>query len=304
MGSRQRGQNQPLLLPGSCALAWLIIGLRLAPRALPITFCKNDPNLRIADRQPHYRAVALLPASSRFLVMASRMRSAGFCSRHSRPGLVAGAVLAGTAALGSLIASSPAMAAIQSVRFDGFRASDGDILNFVIHYDDSALVTSSVASLCGPDPSASPAPGCYVQNTSNGYISGVVSPPFTGYQIVDVTGTYYDKIEDKTFNVLGLYAAGSFEGGIPPAIPHYASDNLFAVNVVNGALSGGGIVVSTDNPAYQYHLFTDPVTGDYAGCGSGTCKKVTRMVPGPLPLVGAAAAFGLSRRLRRRMQVG
>ena len=33
MGSSQRGQNQPLLVPGSCALAWLIIGLRLAARA-------------------------------------------------------------------------------------------------------------------------------------------------------------------------------------------------------------------------------------------------------------------------------
>jgi hypothetical protein len=27
-------------------------------------------------------------------------------------------------------------------------------------------------------------------------------------------------------------------------------------------------------------------------------------VPGPLPVVGAAAAFGMSRRLRRRIQLG
>ena len=67
-------------------------------------------------------------------------------------------------------------------------------------------------------------------------------------------------------------------------------------------LSGGGIVLATDNPAYQVHLFLDPATGNCGGCGSGTCKQVQR-VPGPLPVVGALAAFGFSRKVRRRGQL-
>jgi len=101
---------------------------------------------------------------------------------------------------------------------------------------------------------------------------------------------------------LGLYAAGSFEGGVEKAIDHYVSDNLFNPNAYGAALSSGGIVVSTDNPRYQYHLFIDKATGDYAGCGSGTCRAVTRDVPGPIPLLGAFAAFGYSRKLRKRLQ--
>ncbi len=217
-------------------------------------------------------------------------------------------------ALGILGSSPQASAAIQKARFDAFRPEDGDVLNFVIHYDDSTLTSSAVGSLCGPDPSAPnlPAPppinlsspvGCYVQNTSNGYLSGPVSPAFQGYQIVDISGTYYDKIEDETFNVRGFYSGASFEGGVAPTIPHYASDNLFDPNSLLNAISSGGFVVATDNPDYQYQLFLDKATGEYAGCGSGPCRRVIRTVPGPLPVLGALAAFGFSRKVRRRSQL-
>jgi hypothetical protein len=35
---------------------------------------------------------------------------------------------------------------------------------------------------------------------------------------------------------------------------------------------------------------------------SGSEKIILRLVPGPLPLLGAAAAFGYSRKLRNRIQ--
>ena len=85
-------------------------------------------------------------------------------------------------------------------------------------------------------------------------------------------------------------------------MPHYGSDNLFDPVSMDRNLSGGGIVLATDNPAYQIHLFLDPVTGNCGGCGSGTCEQVQR-VPGPLPVVGALAAFGFSRKVRRLGQL-
>lgn len=235
-----------------------------------------------------------------------------------RRGLLGGArpsalFVGASVALGILGSSPQASAAIQKARFDGFRPDDGDVLNFVIHYDDSALITSAVGPLCGPDPTAPTLPplpinlsspvGCYVQNTSNGYLSGPVSPGFQGYKIVDITGTYYDKIENETFNVRGFYSGASFEGGVDPTIPHYASDNLFDPNSLLNAISSGGLVVATDNSDYQYQLFLDKATGEYAGCGSGPCRRVIRMVPGPLPVLGAFAAFGFSRKVRRRSQL-
>lgn len=233
----------------------------------------------------------------------------GFCRGRravARPSVL---LVSASLAIGVLGASSQALAAIQTQKFNAVRPKDGDLLNFEIHYDDSADFTSSVGALCGPDPSPPlpvpnppPSSGCYVQNTSNGYLPGPVSPSFTGYKIVNVTGTYYDKVDDETFNVTGLFSEGSFEGGVGLAIPHYASDNLFDPVSMDQKLSGGGIVLATDNPAYQYHLFLDPVTRGYAGCGSGTCKQVQR-VPGPLPVVGALAAFGFSRKVRRRSQL-
>lgn len=236
--------------------------------------------------------------------MAKTIASGTFC-RRLRVGILQSVFFVGTSiGLGFFAASPPASAAIQTSRFDAFRPEDGDVLNFVIHYDDSSLIASSVTSLCGSDPTAQPAPGCYVQNTANGYLPGPVSPLFQGYQIVNVTGTYYDKVEDETFTVLGLYQEESFEGGIMPTIPHYASDNLFDPAALFSAISSGGFVVETDNLAYQYHLFINKETGEYAGCGSGPCRKVVRMVPGPLPLVGAMAAFGFGRKMRRRVASG
>jgi hypothetical protein len=86
----------------------------------------------------------------------------------------------------------------------------------------------------------------------------------------------------------------------PPAIPL----------VPGKGLSQGGFVILTDDPKHQYQLFSNPgitdITkkGELAGCGSGTCLKVTpRPAPAPLPILGAAAAFGASRKLRRRMKV-
>lgn len=245
-----------------------------------------------------------------FVAKNARFGNARF-GNSAAPRCSPGALLSrwalGGCLLGAVVLASPqAFAAIKTVAFNAVRPDDGDLLNFRIAYDDAALIPSAVGALCGPDPTPTPgttpppSSGCYVQNTSNGYLPGPVAPSFQGYEIVKVTGTYYDKVENKTFNVTGLYSPSSFEGGVGSPIPHYASDNLFdPALAASNAISAGGLVVATDNPAYQYHLFWDAAGNDYAGCGSGTCKRVQR-VPGPLPVAGALAAFGFSRKLRRR----
>lgn len=141
--------------------------------------------------------------------------------------------------------------------------------------------------------------------------------PFTGNPITNITGSITEP--DGTIrNVLGIANVGSFEGGVlkPDAalIQHYISDNLidpkflFAGQhdslLAGKGLSQGGFVILTDDPEHQYQLFSNPgitgTMGELAGCGSGTCLKVTpRSAPAPLPILGAAAAFGSLRKLRK-----
>lgn len=76
--------------------------------------------------------------------------------------------------------------------------------------------------------------------------------------------------------------------------------------------SGGYVTTGTSATATTFYGFISP----YADFSSATITSTrfpaagtvivgrVRAVPGPLPLLGAGAAFGLSRRLRRRRAVG
>jgi hypothetical protein len=138
--------------------------------------------------------------------------------------------------------------------------------------------------------------------------------PFTGNLITSLSGRIIEP-DGTVRNVLGLAKIGSFEGGVPSLIEHYISDNLINPEflfagvddslVAGKGLSQGGFVILTDDQDHQYQLFSNPgitditTKGDLAGCGSGTCLKVTpRQAPAPLPILGAAAAFGSLRKLR------
>jgi len=50
--------------------------------------------------------------------------------------------------------------------------------------------------------------------------------------------------------------------------------------------------------------FTYLVPGDYAGCPGSCVSARVNPVPGPLPLLGVGAAFGFSRKLRKRIKGG
>ena len=83
----------------------------------------------------------------------------------------------------------------------------------------------------------------------------------------------------------------------------YANGGLFTIN---SYLSGDPIVASTTiagNTLASLGFTTMGTIGTWTVNGTGDTIKVNvgNPVPGPLPLLGAATAFGFSRRLRRRI---
>jgi len=145
---------------------------------------------------------------------------------------------------------------------------------------------------------------------------------FTGYLITGISGT------DGGDAVLGLYPQGfssSSWGGI-------AVDNLF--NYVPGLptrpnqfSSKGFAYYTSEDEAYRFFYGDrqgvpgspigyqgiiiiprptlqnpDPIPFDPGNYKDITNPRFTNVVPGPLPLLGVGAAFGFSRRLRKRIK--
>jgi len=78
---------------------------------------------------------------------------------------------------------------------------------------------------------------------------------------------------------------------------------------ITGINGGNAFLADSNNtPAEQYANNTKSITVDQQFTASGTRRlasfttSFTQNVPGPLPLLGAAAAFGFSRRLRSRIK--
>ncbi|MFN6351765.1 MAG: hypothetical protein ACK40D_02675 [Cyanobacteriota bacterium] len=247
---------------------------------------------------------------------------------NSRLSPLAASALALTAATGAMMLQMPATQAASVTKyFEGGR-DDNTTFSLYITYDDAITKTVPTdAGMDGPIP-----PGgtygtqcnmmdtvgpyangnCYINTDGDGSGNGQqpIAPwagiaPFTGHPITNVTGTITDSDLD-VYNVIGLAQIGSFEGGKVPLIPHYISDNLiddaffFSLDdaVAGKGISQGGFVILTANDNYQYQLFSNPATGKLAGCGSGECAPV-KPTPAPIPVLGAAAAFGSIRRLKK-----
>lgn len=192
-------------------------------------------------------------------------------------------------------AAGPARALTQTFSFEGVR-DDQDYFNLLITTTDT-LTTASFPS-------------------HTNVAAGLVSPAytFTGYQITAVTG-FYRPNGGSDNPITGLKAVGSIVENSPEnnppgndTSPHSPSDNLYNPNggfsvslgSQGGDVSYGGFVFTVDESGTpeDYQLYTDPVTGRYAGC-PGSCVGVTR-VPGPLTMIGLAATLGYSRQLKVR----
>lgn len=102
---------------------------------------------------------------------------------------------------------------------------------------------------------------------------------------------------------------GSFGPGVPPTLPRGPTNNKFYSTEphVDGYCFAFYYGPTVD-PEDSYQVFSQPSTAptgfSHYGCwGEGECvnAKVT-YVPAPLPLLGVGAAFGYSRKLRKRIK--
>lgn len=108
-----------------------------------------------------------------------------------------------------------------------------------------------------------------------------------------------------------LWNPGDEGLGFDPATPlpssaldNYVSFGGFAFDVLKAGTS------DFDEPYQIFTVskqptsgdFTDLVPGDYAGCPGSCVSASINIVPGPLPLLGVGAAFGFSRKLRKRIK--
>jgi hypothetical protein len=141
-----------------------------------------------------------------------------------------------------------------------------------------------------------------------------------------VNGVTYDV---TTFT--GTYDANTSKFALPPSglMPWWGSESIasqFATQVLDrlglpfsgfaGPIFAYQTVPNFENPSLievEGRLYDSTILGIGSSVGevriSDTYAIVVpaappAAVPGPLPLFGAAAAFGLSRRLRRRIQLG
>jgi hypothetical protein len=147
-------------------------------------------------------------------------------------------------------------------------------------------------------------------------VAGLTSPAytFTGYRITGISGSWFEAGDPTAYAIVGLLPIGSIIENSPrnnPAGPdtiaHSPTDNLFDPKTVGelalGKVSFGGFAfdVNVQGTIEDYQLYTDPVTGKYAGC-PGSCVVVTEIdAPGTLPLMGLGlAVFAWSQGFRRR----
>ncbi len=136
----------------------------------------------------------------------------------------------------------------------------------------------------------------------------------TTYDVTTFSGTYNANI--AKFNTLannGLMPwwgneslAEQFAAAVgaslgTPIFSSYGPNFAHSIEDVGFAVYVKGEVFNPANSSVTNHSFTTNESGTYA---TATLAPPPAGVPGPLPLFGAAAAFGMSRRLRRKIQLG
>ena len=145
------------------------------------------------------------------------------------------------------------------------------------------------------------------------------NPPYAGTNAEDVgvfnyaynggypTDLIAHDIPDDLWNPGGEGAG--FSGTGTPSLPSSALDNFVSF----GGFGFDVYHVGTTDFDEPYQIFTvskQPTSGnfqtllpgDYAGCPGSCVGAKINQVPGPLPLLGAGAAFGFSRNLRKRIK--
>ena len=133
----------------------------------------------------------------------------------------------------------------------------------------------------------------------------------TTYDVTTFVGTYNDNSSRFTTTEMPWFGSGSsaeqfaIAVGTQLGLPVFGDTGpFFAYSILTGERG------STSLNAYAYESFANP-PGVFSGAAGASFSasyavasaQARSAVPGPLPLFGAAAAFGMSRRLRRRIKL-
>lgn len=115
-------------------------------------------------------------------------------------------------------------------------------------------------------------------------------------------------LQSPTGTIVSLVPFGALSGQTPGVTVTWTFTDAASSVVSGGSLVFGTYLPSSPLSAFIGEdgngtwnlLFADDFFGDPLSINSWSLT-VNQQVPGPLPLLGAASAFGISRRLRRRI---
>jgi hypothetical protein len=132
----------------------------------------------------------------------------------------------------------------------------------------------------------------------------------TTYEITAISGTY--NVSGSSFSITGLQSYNptnnTFRWNGSSSSPILLNPGFVSAIIFNISPSGQVVLSMSDTGAWApLHDLYDPIDGEpYTMITSSLAPVIippapSTAAPGPLPLLGAAAAFQASRRLRRRL---
>lgn len=158
-----------------------------------------------------------------------------------------------------------------------------------------------------------------IASAAAGQTDGNGRYPISGTQYLqstfDTTGSF-NIVFNRSISALGFYGVdiGDFNGGLAIELRNGVAGPATTLNVLPanfytgplGRLSGSVLFfgVFANTPAEQFDRVTFRLTNNAANPDTFAFDNLTvgLQVPGPLPVLGFAAAFGWSRKLRKRIQ--
>lgn len=147
----------------------------------------------------------------------------------------------------------------------------------------------------------------YFDVSSNDGISATVTLNFVPLQTTNTTGTFgytVDLLSGRTFANAQAFITGSTLGGASYSTVFSSSGLSVSATAQNGASPG---IDRPFTPLLTSQAFTQTFVFNRSGSGNlstvgASFDTSPHTVPGPLPILGAVAAFGFSRKLRKRIK--
>lgn len=151
-------------------------------------------------------------------------------------------------------------------------------------------------------------PSDFFDVSSNDGISATVTLNFVPLQTVSTTGTFgytVDLLNGRTFANAQAFITGSTLGGASYSTAFSSSGLSVSATARNGDSPGTDRAFTpllTSQAFTQNFAFNRSASGNLSTVGASFDTNDTNPVPGPLPILGAVAAFGFSRKLRKRIK--